>query len=120
MEKAGLKDVEKVMLGKAYRVGKWLMDGYLALVKRQATISDEEVNALGNHIAIQLFRLREKAWKPPRRMAGALSDNQIKNQVHDNFETELSEAGYPKREVVMKTKWKPSLLMTLDSDSESG
>lgn len=89
LPKVGLKVVDKVVLGKSYRVGKWLLEGYIELVQREATISDGDVAAIGTYTAIQLFRIREESLKKsnPR-------FESIKRRVCDVFSKELNETGW--------------------------
>lgn len=51
--------VEKVVLAKRYGVGKWLMEGYCALVSRKEPITDQEREVLGWETYGRLLKVRE-------------------------------------------------------------
>lgn len=93
LPKAGLGAVGMVLLGKSYRVGKWLLDGYIELVKREATISDEDVAAIGNYATIQLLRMREKRLKTSEAGFGRGLYEDVEKRVREIFSKELVEAG---------------------------
>lgn len=58
-----LEPVTMVVLGKEYKVLKWLKDGYKSLADRQETISIDEAKRLGLETAIRVFHLRENFQK---------------------------------------------------------
>jgi len=87
-------DAEKVVLGKTYRVGDWLVEGYFTLVNRDTTLSDADVDKLGSHTAIKLFRLREEV-RGSKKAYKLGYKTYVKDRVHNTFETELLEAGCP-------------------------
>ena len=57
-DKMGL--FEKVECGRNFDVKEWLLDGYVGLLKRAETITDEEAKRLGWQTAVKLLRLRER------------------------------------------------------------
>lgn len=54
--------VEKILLGKQYRVSRWLLEGYEALGKRDAHLSVDEREQLGLESAFRVWELREEYW----------------------------------------------------------
>jgi len=50
----------KIECGRTYEVKKWLLDGYVELVKRGKAITDEEAQLLGWSTTARLLRLREQ------------------------------------------------------------
>jgi len=89
LSKVGLGAVDKVVLGKSYRVGKWLLEGYIELVQRDTTISDADVAAIGTYTAIQLFRIREESSRKSN-----LRPESVKRRVCETFNKELNETGW--------------------------
>jgi hypothetical protein len=46
-EDMGMKTVEKIECARSFRVKEWLLDGYIELLKRAETITNEEGERLG-------------------------------------------------------------------------
>jgi hypothetical protein len=73
--------VEKILLAKRYGVTKWLQEGYISLVSRDNTITDEERDQLGLETFARLMVAREKsfAWalkaSPPSSTSNGCSQN---------------------------------------------
>lgn len=54
--------VEKIRLGKEYRVSSWLLFGYEQLARRTEKISDDEAKIIGYLTTIFIYGVREKAY----------------------------------------------------------
>lgn len=52
--------IEKIECAKSFEVKGWLFDGYMELLKRDETITDDEAERLGWKTATKLVRLREQ------------------------------------------------------------
>lgn len=52
--------IEKIEYGKAYAVKEWVLDGYVELLKRSETITEQEAERLGWKTAAKLLLLREQ------------------------------------------------------------
>jgi len=61
-----LDPVRKVIVGRDLHVQKWVMDGYHALVTREDSISDEEMQMIGAVEAFRLERMRNLRFKNNR------------------------------------------------------
>lgn len=59
-EAKSLGSIEKVEYGKSYQVKEWLMEGYIELLRRAETLTDEESERLGWRTAAKLLLLREQ------------------------------------------------------------
>jgi hypothetical protein len=59
LDKLKLSAIDKVLLGKEYKVPCWLPGGYEELVKDPATISNEDAKKLGWKTAARLLRVRD-------------------------------------------------------------
>jgi hypothetical protein len=59
-EEISMGTMEKIECGKAYEVKEWLLDGYIELLKRPETITEEEAERLGWKTAAKLLLLREQ------------------------------------------------------------
>ncbi|KAH6910277.1 hypothetical protein BKA70DRAFT_1466732, partial [Coprinopsis sp. MPI-PUGE-AT-0042] len=55
----GLNPLEKVTLGKAYNISRWLVTGYESLVNEEHAISMEEAKTIGFESSIRIFLCRE-------------------------------------------------------------
>ncbi|KZV74173.1 hypothetical protein PENSPDRAFT_732413 [Peniophora sp. CONT] len=60
--------LEKILLGKKYKVSKWIEEGYLVLITRWDGLSEEEREELDAQTQLGIWRLRDRAW------AGLLRD----------------------------------------------
>ena len=59
-EDMGMGAIDKIECGKSYEVKEMLLDGYVELLKRTGTITDEEAERLGWKTAAKLLLLREE------------------------------------------------------------
>jgi hypothetical protein len=59
-EDMGMGAIDKIGCGKSYEVKEMLLDGYVELLKRTGTITDEEAERLGWKTAAKLLLLREE------------------------------------------------------------
>ena len=57
--------VEKIRLGKEYRVYSWLLFGYEQLARRIEKISDDEAKIIGYLTTIFIYGVRENAYDCP-------------------------------------------------------
>jgi len=100
----GNNAVEKVLLGKEFRVPEWLMAGYNDLVDRPETISAEETTRLGLETTVRLLRLRDSqgrrqeycsrcGWRDPRYSNPRSVDRD--SAVLFEFAPELRAVGHP-------------------------
>jgi len=55
----GLSAIDKVLYGEEFNATRWLSEGYEALVKDEATISNDDAARLGWKTAARLLRVRE-------------------------------------------------------------
>lgn len=102
LSKIEMSAVDKVMLARSYRVGSWLLDGYMALVKRETTLSFEEAGKLGFETAFRICQQREQTFRncpiaieyasEPRR-----SFEGLEGQIWGAFRRELTESGLSER-----------------------
>jgi hypothetical protein len=60
----GMGAIEKIECARNFEVKRWLLDGYIELLKRAETITDEESERLGWRTAAKLLRLREQFLLP--------------------------------------------------------
>jgi hypothetical protein len=67
-------EVDKVLLGREYKVTDWLLEGYMTLVQRKTTISQEEEEKLGMRATLELLRVRDHVnWECTCRANGSYS-----------------------------------------------
>jgi len=59
-DKDAMGPIDKIDHGRGYNVKTWEMEGYIELLKRAKTITDEEAERLGWKPAAILLRLREQ------------------------------------------------------------
>jgi len=79
-----LTSIEKITLGRENKISSWVTTGFLDLVQRGDTITDDEAMAVDfDYIttAYKLFRVRERRI---RRMTGSVSQ-----EIEENFKDEL-------------------------------
>lgn len=93
LTKIGLGAVEKVVLGRSYRVGKWLLEGYVELVQREATLCDADITAIGYYAVAQIFRMREEKLHTMSLGLGT-SDYLIREGICKVFKKELEETDF--------------------------
>lgn len=58
----GTPAVNKITLGRRYKVADWMIDGYEALCRRREGLNATERAALGDDSAWKIVALREIAW----------------------------------------------------------
>jgi hypothetical protein len=68
--------VDKIWLGKTFRMTDWVLAGYKKLVVREAAISEDEGRKLGLNTAIRLSQIREAVLK---------ADGTGPKQLHSEF-----------------------------------
>jgi len=59
-DKDAMGSIDKIERGRSYNVKEWEMDGYVELLKRAETVTNEEVERLGWKTATKLLLLREQ------------------------------------------------------------
>jgi hypothetical protein len=59
-DKDAMGPIDKIERGRSYNVKKWEMEGYIELLKRAETVTNEEAERLGWKTAAKLLRLREQ------------------------------------------------------------
>jgi hypothetical protein len=59
-DKDAMESIDKIERGRSYNVKKWEMEGYVELLKRDETITNEEAERLGWKTAAKLLILREQ------------------------------------------------------------
>jgi hypothetical protein len=59
-DKDAMEPIDKIEHGRSYNVKKWEMEGYVELLKRAETITNEEAERLGWKTAAKLLILREQ------------------------------------------------------------
>jgi hypothetical protein len=91
LSKINMDVMDKVLLARSYRVGDWLYEGYIALVKREASLSAEEAEKLGYETAFRLCQRREYAFK---KAGFNRSFEDLGNQICRTFRAELIDAGH--------------------------
>jgi hypothetical protein len=104
-----INGVEKVLMGRKYRVKSWLKDGLYDLVEQDASFSDEEADQLGFKTISKLYRIRELRLKHGRSYSGRSTVSDIKTE----FEGELKEIADEDREPAIG---RISPLFDLDTD----
>jgi hypothetical protein len=74
ISKLSTDEVDKVLLGRDYMVTDWLLEGYMTLVQRKTTISQEEEDKLGMKATLELLRVRDHVnWECTCRANGSYS-----------------------------------------------
>ena len=79
-----LKGVDKILMGRKYKVKTWLLGGLCDMVTRSASFSDEEEDQLGFKTITKLYRLREKRFKEELRYP-------YTKEIRTMFEDEMKE-----------------------------
>jgi hypothetical protein len=82
-----INGVEKVLMGRKYRVKSWLQDGLYDLVQRDASFSDPEADLLGFKTTSKLYRIRDLRFKRGQ----SNSDKSIIPVINQQFGSELKE-----------------------------
>ncbi|THH11467.1 hypothetical protein EW146_g8028 [Bondarzewia mesenterica] len=59
LQKMSLEPIEYIDIGKKYRVGQFLFDGYKQLAQREASIKDDELDILDSHSVGRYSKLRD-------------------------------------------------------------
>ncbi|KZP08642.1 hypothetical protein FIBSPDRAFT_688608, partial [Athelia psychrophila] len=54
-------DIDKIVLGKRYAIGGWLVGAYTAVCKRVAPLTEEEGARLGVQDVVRIFTVREES-----------------------------------------------------------
>ncbi|KAJ2919964.1 hypothetical protein MD484_g491, partial [Candolleomyces efflorescens] len=54
--------IERIVLGRAAYISKWVLDGYETLVTRSERISEQESERIGHLTAVRLYILRHERW----------------------------------------------------------
>ena len=91
-----LTGVDKILMGRKYKVKKWLVGGLCDMVTRSASFSDEEEDQLGFKTITKLYRIREKRLKegsryPYTKEIRAMFMDEVKEMADDDD----AEAGKP-------------------------
>lgn len=55
--------VKKILLGREYRVERWLIEGYKELVEREAALTETEKTDLGDAATIKIYEGREATFR---------------------------------------------------------
>jgi len=84
---------DKVVLAREYDVERWLVDGYMELVKRDTGLSSEEKKKLGYESSLRVYEKREDTFRRGLQFQQSqyLSGYSIVNgsRVFDNLEAEI-------------------------------
>jgi len=84
---------DKVVLAREYDVERWLVDGYMELVKRDTGLSSEEKKKLGYESSLRVYEKREDTFRRGLQFQQSqyLSGYTIVNgsRVFDNLEAEI-------------------------------
>ncbi|KZV76191.1 hypothetical protein PENSPDRAFT_747885 [Peniophora sp. CONT] len=80
--------IDKILLGKQYRVSRWLLEGYEVLGRRDVRLSANERDRLGMASALRVWELREEYWawtrsRPTRPSAGYMNAYAMGARVED-------------------------------------
>jgi hypothetical protein len=59
-KKIRMETMEKIECGKTCEVKEWVLDGYVELLKREETLTDQEAERLGWKTAAKLLLMREQ------------------------------------------------------------
>lgn len=94
-----LEATEKISLARAYRVERWLLEGYSALVHQEAALTTTQKDQLGAETTILLYEKREDTFRlGAQRLRSQLGQNYsafgsgfsvTPIRVLDNLETDL-------------------------------
>ncbi|KAG6910323.1 hypothetical protein DXG01_011391 [Tephrocybe rancida] len=96
IEKAdGFNAIDRVLLGKEFKVYRWLYSGYNDLATRAESISAADVGLLGLEKALQMFQLREEVVRKRAYREYELRDTRTKVEIlqcaNDALKEELEE-----------------------------
>lgn len=88
--------LERVSLAKEYKVPKWLFDAYFALVKQDAPLGQQEVDALGLDAAFRIVQIRKVSWRNANvyEYSTHREFSETKNKIEHDFCNELRDVGY--------------------------
>lgn len=85
--------IEKVILGRNYKVEEWVLDAYVALVKRDAALSLKEGRILGYDTAFKLCEIRDESFRRAlavRGHDGTLTVDDLEERIIDMARRELN------------------------------
>jgi hypothetical protein len=83
-----IQGVEKLSLAREYKVGEWLLAGYMHFVERDGEILIEEEEHMGWERTSRLFRLRH------RYLRGQIEHSGLKDIIRSEFRAEFDAARY--------------------------
>lgn len=92
--------LDKIALAFEYKVAKWLMEGYVELVKQENHLSDSEteVKVLGYAGIVRLFQLREESYRVGMGMGSGSRKwryfGGLEKKIETQFREELRDAFY--------------------------
>jgi hypothetical protein len=90
-----VEPVDKVILARAYRVERWLVEGCAELIKRPAGLSAEERERLGHETAFRLYERREASLRQSLSRRGrSASFDGLEASIRDVFRSELEEVKF--------------------------
>lgn len=93
--------LDKIALARKCKVSRWLLEGYVELVKQEQPPAENEVDALGYVAVYRIFRLREESYRKALDSArGGYSYSAqrtfdgLESKIKDQFQEELKDARY--------------------------
>jgi hypothetical protein len=94
LSKTNMDTVDKVVLGRSFSVGIWLLEGYFTLVTREAGLTSTEAKRLGYETAFRLCQRREDAFRKAglRDINKHRSFKHLKEEILQTFRAEFLDA----------------------------
>lgn len=91
--------VKQILLGREYRVERWLIDGYKDLVQREAGLTETEKKDLGDAATIKIYEGREATFRTSSGVRdwgfnGCRDLTEVESLVLGGFVQELYNAKY--------------------------
>lgn len=69
-----METVQKIECGRKYEIKEWVLEGYIALLRRSEIASDEEAERLGWKTVVKLYRLRDECFSTSQSESDNLED----------------------------------------------
>ncbi|KZP09949.1 hypothetical protein FIBSPDRAFT_938248 [Athelia psychrophila] len=88
--------LDRIALAKEYKVPRWLLDAYIALVEQSEPLEKKEIDALGLETVYRLLQIREDTWRNSKGTKGKVlrEFHGLEDRIVDNFYEQLKDAGY--------------------------
>ncbi|KZP09952.1 hypothetical protein FIBSPDRAFT_838962 [Athelia psychrophila] len=88
--------LELIALANEYKVPRWLLDAYSALVKQREVLGQQEIDALGLETAFRLLQIREGTYRCAARASYGNGRNfsGLENTIVHVFYQQLKDAGF--------------------------